>query len=281
MLIKKMKEKNLVKTFVLLFLLIVFFQSNLVFAGAFNNSICENESLGTYLLGDDYYIICESNFVEDYYAGTSINGTVQNPLVEYKEISRFPQSPTDYFILEELGIKPLAVRPDVLEEINTKIKNFTVLESKKQINQNIDNNSQNTFSQEKNKSKNLSNNHFLLNESRENSSDFNQNKQNKDSSFFLKDDDEESGSRTSSSYGLKNYFLYVATGLFILFIIYIVIHLFSISKTKTQQIEMLRKYVETLRQHNLSDIKIKNYIKNKGYEEDLIAKVFKTLDKKP
>ncbi len=282
----------------------------------FNGSICGDEGLGYYILGDDYYLLCEQNFVNSFYTNQT-EGDVNNIIyTEYVPPNKYPQTIFDVFLLREMNVSPEAIRTDLVNEINNKITNYTKLLDEQEgveVNYLKENNS-NDLDQTNNEDLIIKTNktdseekHQYINyTSSTNLSTQNNISTSSNNTNFIteKTDDEEqvndsfnSDSKEDlyNSQSQKNpyeqqkqdknsfisYLLYVATGLFILLSIYIIIHIFQSKDVKTKELEILKKYVLMMRTKGMSDEQIEIYFKNKGYEDKIIKEAFKTLDTKP
>lgn len=249
-----MKHKRL-RNLSLILLVLTLLLLNVVVAQEihFNSSFCEDEDFGYSLLGDDFYVLCEENFVDQYYDGYEeflieqgenittavVKEAPENELV----VDTTPESLFELLVLEQQGIEP---------SVNYTEFDYDLAVDTPEI---IDNTTQSSSNDKTLDAKN-----------------------NQDNSIVEKNDEFVNESFDSS---IVRYLLFLGLGLFVLLIIYIIIHSLAKTHEEKQQLAVAYSYVSLLRRKRYSDFQIKEYFLEKGYTEEFINKVLKTQDRNP
>lgn len=269
-------NKQLSINIIIIFCLIIILLMKPVFSQelSFNESFCDDEIKGFNLLGPDFYLLCEDNFVDEYYQGyaafekskgETVKPTIPLPPSVRKPINLEPKNLYQLFLLEKLGYNKSQIIID--KDIFNKTFNKTTLEK----NNSLENESALVNQSEENQSKNLVNNtkEILKTPKTTNQND------------LVNLETSQSNTDNQKDSSIQEYFLYLAVGLFILLILYIGIHTLAKIHSEKKEIALARSYVTLLQKQNYTNKQIKQFFIQKGYEESFINKVLKTQDFNP
>jgi hypothetical protein len=271
-----------IKKLSLLLILIILFSSLISLALAeeyvFDENFCDNEIYGYELLGNDFYLLCEEPFEDQYYdsfeeyggyeafmasIGKEVPEYEAEAEVESEPVILDPNNPFDAYIMWDLGINEIDdVEEDYFSETQTEDYELDITSPN-----NIE-----TIPEE-----------ILLTEDVVDSINTNQDE-------IIEVDSVTKPERTyfqnnvldpildregSDDSNLMNYLMYLGIGLILLLGIYIVLHSLAKKHEEKKQILVAYSYISLLKQKNYTDTQIKQYFMEKGYEEDFINKVLK------
>ena len=266
------KKKMWILSLVLFLLVIIPLVTSQNFT--FNESFCENEEAGFDMMGYDFYMLCEHNFVDEYYLGygqfVNLTGDDVNPIRKasavpnIKPLSLEPKTLQEYFILVELETNTSKINLDRLVIINYSNPNQTAIPDLNILDDDL-------ILDGENKTgplvvKNSTNPRIPENTNQDDLLDL---------------ETGQSSPVDRSNLNIQNYLLYLGVGLFVLLILYIGIHILAKKHSEKQEIAVAYSYVVLLRKQNYSDQQIKRFFMQKGYEEAFINKVLKTQDSNP
>ena len=238
--------------------LILFLLQTVPVQAAFNESFCQDPQRGYELLGSDFYVLCEENFVDEQYEGYEkyLEQTGERPLPlqeatsypDKEPLNLEPDSLLDYYTLLSLGINESEIVFDQEEFL------------------------QNTSSVQEPENTPTEQPTLPANQSLPNSQPDHTDVGSPSLSV---------GENKTPSNSLESYLLYVGIGIFILLIMYVAIHILLKKHERQQQVSVAYSYVVLLRRKRYTDDQIRHYFMEKGYEEEFINEVLKTQDSKP